>query len=63
VYVLRRIEGNKAHFLLISFWESEKAIKRFAGLNMEKARYYSEDEHFLLELELTVTHYEVLVEP
>lgn len=63
VYVLRRIDGNKAHFLLLTLWESEDAIKRFAGPNMEKAKYYPEDELFLLELEPTVTHYEVLVCP
>jgi heme-degrading monooxygenase HmoA len=63
VYVLRRIEGNKAHFLLLTLWESEDAIKRFAGSNMEKARYYPEDEQFLLELEPTATHYEVVVKP
>jgi heme-degrading monooxygenase HmoA len=63
VYVLRRIEGNKAHFLLLTLWESEEAIKRFAGSNMEKAKYYPEDEQFLLELEPTVTHYEVMVMP
>lgn len=63
VYVLRRIEGNKAHFLLLTLWESEDAIKRFAGTNMEKAKYYPEDEQFLLELEPTATHYEVMVKP
>jgi heme-degrading monooxygenase HmoA len=63
VYVLRRIDGNKAHFLLLTLWESEDAIKRFAGSNMEKAKYYPEDKHYLLELEPNVTHYEVLVTP
>ena len=63
VYVLRRMEGAKAHFLLLTLWESEDAIKRFAGADIEKAKYYPEDEQFLLELEPTVTHYEVLVTP
>ncbi len=63
VYVMRRIEGNKAHFLLLTLWESEEAIKRFAGPDIEIARYYPEDEQFLLELEPTATHYEVLVKP
>jgi heme-degrading monooxygenase HmoA len=63
VYVLRRIEGNKAHFLLLTLWESEDAIKRLAGSNIEKAKYYPADEQFLLELEPTVTHYEVMVKP
>ena len=63
VYVLRRIEGNVAHFLLLTLWESEEAIKRFAGPDMEVAKYYPEDEQFLLELEPTVTHYEVMAKP
>jgi heme-degrading monooxygenase HmoA len=63
VYMLRRIEGNKAHFLLLTLWESEEAIKKFAGPDMEKAKYYPEDERFLLELEPHVTHYEVLAAP
>ncbi len=63
VYVLRRLEGDQAHFLLISLWDSYDAIRRFAGEDVEKAFYYPEDPGFLLELEPTVTHYEVLVAP
>jgi len=36
-----------------------EAIRAFAGDTLEKARYYPEDAAFLLELEPTVTHYEV----
>jgi len=63
VYVLQRVDGDQAHFLLLTLWESEEAIKRFAGSEIEKAKYYPEDEKFLLELEPNVTHYEVLVKP
>ncbi len=63
VYVLRRIEGDQAHFLLLTLWDSEEAIHRFAGPDMDKAKYYPEDEAFLLELEPNVTHYEVIVGP
>jgi heme-degrading monooxygenase HmoA len=63
VYILQRVEGDKAHFLLLTLWDSEDAIKRFAGSEMEKAKYYPEDEAFLLELEPRVMHYEVLVKP
>jgi heme-degrading monooxygenase HmoA len=63
VFVLRRIEGDQAHFLLISLWESYDVIRRFAGEDPERARYYPQDPDFLLELEPTVTHYEVLVRP
>ena len=63
VYVLRRIEGDRAHFLTVSFWESMDAIKGFAGGDPERARYYAEDEEFLLDFEPTVEHYEVLTGP
>lgn len=61
VYVLRRVEGETAHFLLITFWDSIEAIKKFAGKEYEKARYYPDDARWLLEFEPNVTHYEVLV--
>jgi heme-degrading monooxygenase HmoA len=63
MYVLRRIEGDRAHFLPVSFWESMDAIKGFAGSDPERARYYPEDEEFLLEFEPAVEHYEVLTGP
>jgi heme-degrading monooxygenase HmoA len=60
VFVLKRIEGDVAHFLLLTLWDSIESIKAFAGEDYEKAKYYPEDEAFLLELEPTVTHYAVL---
>jgi len=63
VYVLRRIEGDRAHFLFISLWESYEAIQEFAGRDVERAVYYPEDREFLLELEPEVTHYEVRSPP
>ena len=60
VYILRRTEGDRAHFLLLTLWESLDAIRAFAGPDVERAKYYPEDEAFLLEKEPTVTHYEVL---
>lgn len=62
VQVLRRIEGNAAEFLLVTWWESWEAIRRFAGAEPEKARYYPEDAVFLRELEPTVRHFEVVRE-
>jgi heme-degrading monooxygenase HmoA len=63
VYVLRRLDGDQAHFLLISLWDSMAAIRRFAGEDVEQARYYPQDPDYLLELEPTVTHYEVMAGP
>jgi heme-degrading monooxygenase HmoA len=63
VYVFRRLEGDEAHFVLTSLWDSMESIRRFAGHDVERARYYPEDEKFLLELEPRVAHYEVLNAP
>lgn len=62
VQVLRRIEGDAAEFLLVTWWDSWEAIRRFAGAEPEKARYYPEDAAFLRELEPTVRHFEVVRE-
>ncbi len=60
VYLLRKIDGDQAHFLTLTFWDSVEAIQKFAGDNVEKAKYYPDDAQFLLELEPFVQHYEVL---
>jgi len=62
VYVLSRTEQEMAHFLFISLWDSIQAIESFAGAEIEKARYYPADREFLVELEPTVSHYEVCVQ-
>jgi heme-degrading monooxygenase HmoA len=63
VYVFRRIENDRAEFLLLSLWDSFDAIKRFAGPNFENPLYYPEDKNFLLELGPKVVHYEILAQP
>jgi heme-degrading monooxygenase HmoA len=60
VWVFRRTSGGTTEFLLTTMWESIDAIKAFAGEDYERARYYGEDDHYLLEREEFVTHYEVL---
>jgi len=57
-YALRRIEGDTAHFLMVTFWESEAALRAFAG-DDASAKYYDFDKDFLLELEPHSTHYEM----
>lgn len=61
VFVLRRIEGDRAHFTFVSLWESLDAIRAFAGDEAERARYYPEDAKYLLTLEPLVQHHDVVV--
>jgi len=60
VFLLERTEKGIAEFLVLSLWDSYTAIKRFAGKEYEKARYYARDVEFLLEFEPMVLHFEVL---
>jgi heme-degrading monooxygenase HmoA len=62
VTVLRRVAGDRAEFVLISYWESMDAIKAFAGDDPERAVYYPDDDRYLLEKVPTVDHYEVPVD-
>ena len=59
VLVEQWVEGDVAHFLITTVWESLEAIKRFAGEDYEAARYYPEDDDFLLEREPRVRHAKV----
>jgi hypothetical protein len=61
VLVLRQDEGEQADFLMITLWESKDAIKEFAGDDINKARYYPQDNDYFKDLEPKVIHYNVLV--
>jgi heme-degrading monooxygenase HmoA len=62
LYFLRRADGDVAHFLLITMWDSMKSVKKFAGEHPEIAKYYPEDDSFLLEKEETSALYELFFE-
>ncbi len=59
---LKRTDKDYAFFELITFWEDLAMIQNFAGDPIEKAKYYPEDQNFLLEFPETVTHFEVFAE-
>jgi heme-degrading monooxygenase HmoA len=47
----RRDEGDEAHFLLVTLWAHIEAVKAFAGADPARAKYYPEDDRYLLEKE------------
>ena len=51
LYFTRRDEDDVAHFLLITIWESIEAVRKFAGEDPGVAKYYPEDDKYLLEKE------------
>jgi heme-degrading monooxygenase HmoA len=60
VAVLRRDDGDTTHFLTVTYWESEDCVRDFAGDDVLKAKYYPEDQDYLLEFEPLVQHYTVV---
>ncbi len=62
LYFQRKNEEKKAHFLLVTLWDSIESVKKFAGDSPEIAKYYPEDDDFLLEKEEHVSMYEVFYE-
>ena len=59
---LRNIINNEGHFYLITLWTNIEAIKKFAGQDFEKPKYFPEDSSYLLELEEKANHYEVFAQ-
>lgn len=62
VLALRRLAGDRAEFLLVTLWDSEEAVRAFAGDDIELAVFYPEDDRFLVERGERVNHYEVVHE-
>ena len=62
VQVLRRSHDDIVEFTTISYWESRDAIKAYAGRDIAKTHHLPRDPEYLLELEPTVTHFDVLVD-
>ena len=61
-WILHRREGDVVHVETFTLWESEDAIREFAGDDLLKARYYDKDADFLLEFEPEVLHFEAVGE-
>lgn len=57
-YILRRHDGDRTEFLTMSLWESQDAIRAFAGDGLEVV-FYEDDDRFLVDRERFVTHYEI----
>jgi heme-degrading monooxygenase HmoA len=64
-WMLRRDDGDLTEFVTLSFWESEEAIRAFAGDDIGAAVYYPEDDRYLVDRGPRVRHYVVAraVEP
>jgi heme-degrading monooxygenase HmoA len=62
VYMTRRDRGAESEFCMVSLWDSWEAVRAFAGEDPDKAIFYPEDDYpeddrYLVDRELTVSHY------
>lgn len=58
-YIFRKDEGDEAEFVVVNFFESLDAVKRFAGPNYEVPVFEPEAKALLSRIENFATHYEV----
>ena len=58
--VLRARGDGTSEVTTLSWWTSLDAIKAFAGDDPEVARYYREDDRFLVERPKNVDHYRIV---
>lgn len=59
-WCLHRRDGDVVHVEMFTLWEDLEAIRRFAGEELTRAKYYDFDQGFLLEMEPEVVHFEVI---
>jgi heme-degrading monooxygenase HmoA len=59
----RDLGDGRTEIVTLSFWDTRESIHEFAGAEIERAVFYPEDERFLIERDLSVTHYEVAGPP
>ena len=56
---VRDLGDGRSEVITLSWWASLDDIRTFAGADPEMARYYPEDDAFLLDRDPRVRHYEV----
>lgn len=58
-WCLHHATGELVKVTMLTFWEDEAAIRSFAGTDISKAKYYSFDPQFLVDMSPTVEHHMV----
>ena len=59
VQIWLRPDGDRTEIVVVSFWDSRDSIRAFAGDDIDVARFYPDDDEYLVDRERRCTHYEV----
>lgn len=60
--LMRDLGDGSTEVTTLSWWTSMAAIRAFAGADVDRARYYPDDDRFLLEKPERVEHHDIVVE-
>jgi hypothetical protein len=55
---VRDLDAQRSEIVTLSWWSSTEAIRVFAGDDFERARYFPQDDRFLLSRPEFVLHYD-----
>jgi hypothetical protein len=58
VIAVRDLDDQRTEIVTLSWWKDRASIEAFAGEDIGRARYYPEDDRYLLTRPETVQHYE-----
>lgn len=58
--LLRRPTPDAVEFMFLSFWDSMEALRRYAGSDPARPKYYPEDRAALLDLPERTDHYDII---
>ncbi len=58
IVATRDLDSERSEIVTLSWWSNRAAIAAFAGPEIERARYYPEDDRYLLSRPENVQHYE-----
>ena len=56
----REVDGGLTEFITFSLWDSYDAVRAFAGDDYTVARFYPEDDRYLVERDLSCHHWDVV---
>lgn len=59
--LFQEIDSERTRVMTLSWWASEDDIRKFAGDDYTRARYYPDDRRFMLTFPETVDHFSVPV--
>jgi len=58
IVAVRDLDSERSEIVTLSWWVDKKSIVAFAGEDIGRARYYPEDDRYLLTRPDTVQHYD-----